>query len=153
MIDDWSRRFAEVIASAVREFGPSLRGVPLALLAVDCHPWHGSLGLAVLTAAEAESDPLLMNPGEMAAWRYYLFSDRLESWHLAAGLAREMQATYETASDRAAVAGAFFSACALAMEKPEVVEAIDRLERAPNFRISVAHPDSGEEFYLMTKRR
>jgi hypothetical protein len=147
MLDDWSRRFAEVVASAVREFGPSLRGVPLVSLAVECHPWNGALGLSLLTDAEAKSDPLLMNPAEMAAWRHYLVSDRLECWCPAVALAREMQTAYEATNDHAVVAGTFFSACALAMTKPAVVEAIERLERAPNFRISVAHPDSGEEFY------
>ena len=147
MLDNWTRRLAPAIAAAVREVVPSLRCIPVVLLAVDCHPWHGSLGLAALTAAEAEADSSLTNPAEMAAWQHYLFSDGLTSWQPTASLGIEMQTAFEAATDRAAVTDCFYRAVAQAMVQPEVVDAIELLEKTPMFRVSVAHPDNGREFF------
>ncbi len=109
--DDWIPRLAGTIAAAVREFAASLDGTPAVLLAVDCHPWHGSIELAVLTAGEVHADGLLADPSEMAAWRHYEFSAGLASWQPAAVLGGSMRAAYEAAADRRAAADAFFRAC------------------------------------------
>jgi hypothetical protein len=136
---------ADAIAAAVREFAPKLRGEAVALLAVDCHPWHGSIALAILTVAEVAADGLLADPAEMAAWRHYDFARGLSSWQPVAGLGQEMQAAYE-AGDRPAVGEAFLRACAAAVSSPQVAASLELLERSGDFRISVAHPDDGHEF-------
>jgi hypothetical protein len=145
--DDWIPRLTAAIAAAVQELAPRLRGTPVAFLVVDCQPWHGSIGLAILTVREAEADQLLLDPMEMAAWRHYDFTAGLPSWLLAGTLGRTMQAAYEAADDRRGVAEAFFRACAEAVATPEAADALELLERASGFRISVAHPDDGREFF------
>jgi hypothetical protein len=145
--DDWMPRLSAAIAATVREFASGLGDTPVALLAVDCHPWHGSVGLSVLTAAEADADGLLADPAEMAAWRHYDFSAGLASWQPAAPLGRSMRAAYEAAADRRAAAEAFFRACAEAVACPEAVAALGSLQRRGDFRISVACPDDGREFF------
>lgn len=142
---DWTPRLAEAIAGAVREFAPTLDGAAVVLLALDCHPWNGTLGLSALTAAEVEADSLLNDPAEMAAWKHYDFAARLASWQPSAGLGAEMQASYE-ASERPAIAAAFLSACAAAVLLPSVSAALTSLAQADGFRWSVTHPDSGQEF-------
>lgn len=141
------RSLADIIAATVREFAPVLRGTPVVLLAVDCQPWHGLLGISLLTAAEVDADAQLADPAEMAAWRYYDFSAGLASWQPAALLGRFMQAAYESASDRQATAESFLRACAGAVASPLVVAAVRSLERTGNFRISVTDPDNGREFF------
>jgi hypothetical protein len=138
---------ADAIAAAVREFAPQLDGEAVAFLAVDCHPWHGSIALAVLTAAEVAMDGLLADPDEMAAWRHHDFTQGLLSWQPVAALGREMRAVYES-GERPTVADAFLRACAAAVSSPQVVAALVLLERADKFRVSVAHPDDGREFVV-----
>jgi hypothetical protein len=143
----WKRSLADTIATTVKEFAPVMRGIPVVLLALDCQPWHGSLGLSLLTAAEAEADTQLADPAEMAAWRYYDFSAGLVSWQPAALLGRSMRAAYESAPDRRATAESFFRACAEALASPDVAGVVGSLARADEFRMSVAHPDDGREFF------
>jgi hypothetical protein len=145
--DDWIPLLAATVAAAIREFAPRLGGIPVKMLAVDCHPWHGSIELAVLTADETTRDGMLADPSEMASWRHYRFSEGLASWRPAAPLGCLMRAAYEAANDRRAVAEAFLRACAVAMTSPEVAAAVESLVRAGDFRISVAHPDDGREFF------
>jgi len=116
--DDWIPRLAATVAATIREFAPKLCGIPVKILAVDCHPWHGSVGLAVLTADEAVMDGMLADPSEMASWQHYRFSEGLASWQLAAPLGCVMRAVYEVAAERRTVAEAFLRACAEAMTYP-----------------------------------
>ncbi len=143
---DWTPRLAAAVADAIREFAPTLRGSPVVLLAVDCHPWHGSVDLAVLTAGEVAADAGLADPADMAAWQHYCFSDRLAAWRPVAALGAEARRGYEAAADPQAAAEAFMRACAAATAHPEVVAAAELLERAAGFRFTVTHPDDGREF-------
>ena len=51
----WSKELGEVIARTLLEAKPFFEGQALAILAVDCHPWHGHLervdGSRVITRA------------------------------------------------------------------------------------------------------
>jgi hypothetical protein len=143
--DGWTVQLADAIAAALHEFSPRLGGEKVALLAVDCHPWHGSVDLAVLTASEVATDPLLADPAEMAAWRYHNITRELSSWEPVERLGREMQSAYES-GDRRAVAEGYLRACATAVTSTKVVAALRLLERSSGFRVSVAHPDDGREF-------
>lgn len=115
------------------------------MLALDCHPWHGSIGIAALTAKEVATDRALDDPAEMAAWRFFDFARDFESWQAATALGQEMKSAYDS-GDRPAVVEAFLSACAAAMTSNAVGEALEGFTRAPGFRLSVAHPDNGREF-------
>ena len=152
MLNDWTQRLATATAKAVREFAPTLAGEPVILLALDCHPWHGSIDLAVLTHREVEASPFLHNPTEMASWQHFYFSSSLESWKTVDELAAEMKAAYYSASDMEQVAEAFMIACAHVAFYPEVVESVELFVRHANFRISVTHPDNGHEFVTGSSR-
>jgi hypothetical protein len=143
--EDWTARLAAAIAAALSDFAARPSAEAVAMLAVDCHPWHGSLALALLTTAEAETDPLLADPAEMAAWRYYDFARDLPCWQSVAQLGAEMRAAYD-AGERPAVAIAFLRACTAAVLSPQAGAALRRLSQARGFRLSVAHPDNGQEF-------
>jgi hypothetical protein len=143
--ENWATKLADAIVEAVREFAPQLGTEAVAMLAVDCHPWHGTVALALLTAAEVELDQRLADPAEMAAWRHFEFTRELSSWRPVAELGRQMQAAYD-AGDRSQLAEAFQRACATAVSSPQVAAALARLRRAAGLRLSVAHPDDRREF-------
>jgi hypothetical protein len=145
LFSDWTRQLSDAIANALREFALKHSDEPVVLLAVDCHPWHGSVALAVLTAAEVAADELLADPAEMAAWKHYDFTRELSSWRPVAGLGRDMQTAYES-GDRLAMTDAFLRACAAAVSSPQVIAALELLERIADFRVSVRHPDNDREF-------
>jgi hypothetical protein len=142
---DWTPRLASAIAGALREFAPQLGTELLAMLALDCHPWHGSIGIAALTAKEIAADRAFDDPAEMAAWRFFDFARDFESWEAATALGQEMKSVYYS-GDRPAVVEAFLGACAAAITSDVVVEALDGIARVDGFRLSVAHPDNGREF-------
>jgi hypothetical protein len=138
-------RLADAVAAAVCVFAPQLGGEAVVLLAVDCHPWHGAVALAILTTSDVTPDRLLADPAEMAAWRHYDFARELPSWQPVARLGREMQAAYE-AGDRPIVAEAFLRSCAAAVSSAQVGASLKLLNRTGEFRVSVTHPDNGHEF-------
>ena len=129
----------------MREFATRVGSEPLAILAMDCHPWHGTLGLAALTATEVAADKLLADPAEMAAWRYFDFTRDLSSWQPASDLGERMKSAYEN-GDRRAVADAFFRACVAAMTSKVVRDALAVFVRIDDFRLSVPQPDDRREF-------
>jgi hypothetical protein len=100
--DNWTQRLASAIAIAVREFAELLRGEPVAAFDVGCFPWHGFVELSLLsllTAAELDTNPAMLGPRELAAWRYYNFSGGVASWDAAAELGRLMSKAYYSADD------------------------------------------------------
>src|SRR5262249_8657981 len=143
--DDWTPKLASAIAGALREFVPRLGSEPLAMLAVDCHPWHGGLGLAALTGIEVATQSFLADPAEMAAWRYFDFARDMPSWKATSELGNQMKSAYHV-GDCTAIADAFLHACATAITSNVVCEALAPLVRTNTFRLSVAHPDDGREF-------
>lgn len=145
--EEWTTRLAAAMAAAVVEFARQVRGSRFVLVAVDCHPWHGTIHLAALTEAEAAADPLLADPAEMAAWTHFRFTSTLGSWRHAEGLAREMRAAYDAAADKREVAEAFLRACARAAASMEFTDAVQFLDKGDTFRLSVPHPDDGREFF------
>jgi len=146
--DDWTPRLASALAVAVREFCTPLGGEPVVCLDVGCFPWHGFIELSALTAAEMDADPALLDPREVASWRFYNFSEGVAWWAATAELRERMSQTYYAAEEksRAATAEAFLRACAKAAAVPQVEAALSSLPRDPRFRVRVAHPDSGREF-------
>jgi hypothetical protein len=144
---EWTDALAVAVSATVAHLASRLRGEPLAMLAVDCHPWHGTLSLSVLTASEVDADPMLADPAEMAAWRHFHSSDGKPGWDAVAELGQEMRAAYSASPVRCETATAYLKACAVAMASSGVLSAIEAFDRDPRFRISVAHPDDGREFY------
>ena len=147
--NDWVLRLASAIAAALREFAPRIVEDAVVMIAVDCHPWHGRLGLAALTESEVAADQLLADPTEMAAWRHYDFTRNLEVWKQVPELGAVMRIAYEE-GDRPVVAEAFLCACAEAVLESQVRESLSAIPRAVSFRVSVRHPDNGREFVSLS---
>jgi hypothetical protein len=146
--DDWIARLADSIAAAIQEIAPLLANESIALFAVDCHPWHGMVGLAILTSEELARNSLLAEPSEMAEWQHYDFACQLAAGKSFIPLGEEMRSAYYQAEDRPRMAEAFLKACAVAATTPQVTAALELLKREKNFRISVTHPDSNREFMV-----
>jgi hypothetical protein len=118
------------------------------MFAVDCHPWNGVIVLAFLTHAELEDAPFLSEAAEMAAWKYYDFGAGLQCWRSAPAIGSRMRTAYEEAGDdRSTVATQFFQACAKAVASKQVQDVLFTYRLAENFKITIPHPDTGEEFY------
>ena len=138
----------DAIAAAVQEIALLLINESIALFAVDCHPWHGMVGLAMLTGEELASNPMLAEPSEMAAWRYYDFASALAVGKSFIPLGEEMRSAYYQAEDRPSMVEAYLEPCAVAVTAPPVTAALELLKREKGFRISVTHPDSNREFVV-----
>jgi hypothetical protein len=142
---DWTPRLSSAIAGALCEFTQHVGAEPLVMLALDCHPWNGDIGISALTANEAAINMSLNDPAEMAAWRFFDFAGDFDSWQVVTELGQQMKSAYYS-GDRHAVVESFFIACAAAITSDVVDEAIERFIRIDGFRFSVAHPDNGREF-------
>jgi hypothetical protein len=147
---DWVPRLASAMATTIREYGAwRLEGQSIVVFNVGCFPWHGLLELSILTAGELDSDPVLTEPGEMAAWFHYNVGVGLRSRYAVVELAWEMSAIYNGAaeSDKAGVAEVFMRACAEAAGHPDVRAALWSVGLDPRFRITVDHAGDGRDFY------
>lgn len=131
------------VVAALREQAPALMGEELALLALDLHPWHGQIALCLLTEAECLGDPDLRDPVEMAGWRFFEFSERLEAWRAVHPLAQAMKADYEASRESAEK---YFEVGAQVLGSPQVATELAKYRLGRQFRLSVAHPDSQREY-------
>lgn len=146
MNETWSSDFAGIFAATVAELAPKFVGESVAMIAVDCHPWHGTLALCALTESECADDPELRDPAEMASWRLFNCSDDATAWQATTALCDSMRSDYDSADDRAAVATKYLRSCAASLSSQIVLDAISKLERSSKFRLSVTHPDDSIEF-------
>jgi hypothetical protein len=145
---DWITRLSDAIVASLQEFVPLHGHETFALFAVDCHPWHGMIGLAMVTSEELVSEPFLAEPAEMAAWRHYNFAGQLAAGKLFIPLGEEMFSAYDQFEDKPTGALTFLEACAIAATSSQVTAALGLLNRESGFRVSVTHPDSDQEFVV-----
>lgn len=115
------------------------------MLALDCHPWNGDIGISALTATEVARDHSLADPAEMAAWRFFDFASDFECWQEVTEIVREMKTAYYS-EDRLRVVETFIGACAEAITSDVVGAALEKFALAEGFTLSVVHPDTGREF-------
>jgi len=148
-VSQWQITLAKLIADVFAEFRASVDD-EMEMFVVDCHPWNGGIYLAFLTSSELRDSPFLSEIAEMASWRYYAF-DRdfidLTSSPALAEHAFTMRTPYEEADDPHEVANQYLSACAAALASKTVQDTLATFRRTTGFKISVPHPDSGEEFF------
>jgi hypothetical protein len=148
----WTQRLAKEVAAAVRHFQQSkLKDCPVVVFDLGCFPWHGSIELSFLTAAEADADPKLFDPSAIAAWDHYDFAGENGPWPAGKELGKETSDLYHKADDaRESVVDAFLRASAAAVATPEVSAALNELTRDPRFQIWVLHPDTDQAFWPLT---
>jgi hypothetical protein len=150
----WTQRLAQSVAAAVRHFHQSeLKGCPVVVFDLGCFPWHGSIELSFLTAAEVDADPHLFDRSAIASWTHYNFVGVKEPWPAGKELGQLMADLYHDTDDederdiRGTVVEMFLRASAAAVATPEGTAALGELTRDPRFQIWVQHPDTGQEFW------
>lgn len=146
--EQWTTDLSRSITDALRDFRSKVND-EMAVFAVDCAPWNGVIVLAFLTQPELNENPILSEPSEMAAWRYYDFGARLPfGQSVSIALGSHMRTTYEQAGEnRGDMANQFFRACANAAASEPVIKALSHFSRTAAFRITIPHPDTNEEYY------
>jgi len=87
---------ALAIADALRS--APLRGRVIRAIALDVHPWHGHIGLCVLTDEDEEYPSLREQREDMASWSFFNLAATPEGPRVAP-LAEAMRAEYERAGD------------------------------------------------------
>lgn len=143
----WKDNFAQILIDTLMKLHESIGNIPLSMIAIDCHPWHGGLYLAILQFSEVNCDPNLANLDEMAAWQMYDCAQSLSQWQPINKLAQKMGDDYSQATiSKAIIAENYFQACADVLSSDKVSTIIQKFQLQDNFRISVAHPDHGKEF-------
>lgn len=135
------------VAAALERLCHAIGDLPIVRLSLDCHPWNGTIELALLTLEEARQHPDLLDPSEMAAWRHFAFTAADTKWReTIADLEAEMAVAYGATDDRDAIVRYYLELCAAALRSPEVSIVLSRFVRAEDFAFSVTHPDTDEEF-------
>ena len=147
-LGEWCADLAKLVANSLTEYRSQANDA-MELFAVDCAPWNGVIALAFLTMPELKAAPFLSEVAEMAAWKAYDFGAGLGSWQpLAFDLGSRMRAEYESAGERrSVVAGQFLRTCAVAVASEMVQAAFSTYRLGENFRITIRHPDTDEEYY------
>jgi hypothetical protein len=145
--EQWRRDLTTLFSTALGEFNAGIDD-EMEMFAVDCHPWNAVIVLAFLTHAELKDAPFLAEVAEMAAWKYYDFGADLPCWHSELDIGSRMRTEYEKAGEnRSTVATQFFKASAEAVASKQVQDALFTYRLTEKFKITVPHPDTGEEYY------
>ena len=71
----WGEKLEDLIVRALLDFKKEV-SEEMTMFSVDCHPWHGRIGLAFLSRKEAEKTPFLKDPDEIAGWDFFNFADK-----------------------------------------------------------------------------
>ncbi len=142
--EDWRNRLEKRIVQALAHFRPQMNE-PMRMFSVDCHPWHGRIGLAFLSEKAAEVEPFLNDAEEMAGWDHFNFADKDFFFET---VGREMWETYDQASpDHDKIAIEFLRQVAQAVASDGVQEKLKTFRQARHFKITITHPDTGREFF------
>ena len=146
--DGWLRELSKLVAAALADFTGIVGDEDeMEMFAVDCHPWNGGVFLAFLTRAELTEDPLLSEPSEMAAWKYYDFAEGLPSWQAISEIGSQMKTAYKIAGDRAEFVRMSLQTCAMAIASDDVQNELAKFRLTKRFKITVPHPDSNLDYF------
>jgi len=117
-------------------------------LAYDCHPWHGGIGLCLLTSREDFPEETY-GKWALGDWRLQDFTSSIgaEGWPAAKDLGQLMLQYYdgETTTDTdltpAERADVIFRCCAKALRSEKVAESLTRYQLSSDFEFGVFDPD------------
>lgn len=148
--DQFAHELAERIYLELNGVKIQLQYDEIRALAIDCHPWFGSLNLCILTGREdfsVEED----GKWSIADWRYFDFtSTPNENWPYAKDLIQQMKAYYDSSldEDRASCVESIFRACAKALLSPAVSRSLEfyGFKLTSDFEFGVFdhdHPEKG----------
>jgi hypothetical protein len=118
------------------------------MMAVDCHPWDGVVEISFLTDDEFDQDPFLLDPEEMAAWKYYHISKESSKHDLLNGVALKMKNEYFASSSKSEYADAVFEMISETLKSPGVSQLVGSFKTRKGLKVSVANPDNAKEYYI-----
>lgn len=138
----FTAELATLIADELRARADQLRPLVLRCVALDVHPWHGRISLAILTSDDVAYSDIKAQREDMAAWSGFALTAAGDSpWPRADALAAAMRAEYEVHRD----AGVLLSAAASALDAAEVTAVLAGFELAPTFERFVGDPDDPDQ--------
>lgn len=142
-LDRFEQALAVAIAARLDALADTHAVRVLRSVALDVHPWHGRIGLAVLTDEDPPYGSKIEQREEMAAWRVFELATSPaatpeSAWPSVDELGRAMRAAYS--QDRAS-AQAYLEAAARALDDARVTAVLRRFATSPDFERFVGHPD------------
>lgn len=142
-------KYEKIISSSLNDLIDYLSNEgDLDMFAIDFHPWDGLIEYSVLTKSEVEEDPLLKNSEEMADWKFFHVSSESSVWRDGISqIAHDIKISYEEAENKVEMIEAEYKCIVSAMESENVQSSLAELSLSQSFRISIANPDSGDEYY------
>ena len=146
---DWFiNRLADCTAAELDYWQSRWKVETIRALALDCHPWHGGIGLCLLTTREEFADDDL-GKWALGDWRLQDFTSSVGApgWPAVKDLEQRMQQYYngETETDvdlePADRADVIFRCCAKALCSDVVATSLKRYRRGGDFEVGVFDPD------------
>lgn len=146
---EWfTMQLAERTANELNFWWSRLKVETIRALAYDCAPWHGGIGLCLLTGRE-EFPEETYGKWSLGDWRLQDFTSSVgaEGWPAVRDLAQIMLQYYEgvtkadtdlTPAERAEV---IFCCCAKALQSKQVAESLERYQLSGDFELGVFDPD------------
>lgn len=148
-IHNWENKLADVLSSSLAIFRNENED-EMEMFAVDCHPWNGIIALAFLTHSELKDAPYLSEASEIAAWKNYNFTAKLETSESLSTVGLEMRTEYETSGgDKSSIVKLFLRSCAAAVASKKVQDVLSTYRLSGSFKITIPHPDSNEEYFIV----
>jgi hypothetical protein len=146
--DYFARCLGERIAHELDFWSGRWKFESIRALALDCAPWHGSIGLCLLTTREDFPEDEY-GKWALGDWRLQDFTGSIgaEGWPAVQDLEQIMQQYYEgqamTDADREPVerAQVIFRCCATALLSDKVAAALKHYDLSADFEIGVFDPD------------
>lgn len=121
---------------------------------LGCHPWHGYLELSFLTIDEPHLGTHSGKFDEIAAWRWYNFTQTFTSgWPQATDIERWMKARWDEAEEKQVVSDVFLGAAVSVVESGPVLAELARYRRTSDFEITVFDPDNRARGNLVRNSR
>lgn len=144
----FERELSDLIAAELDHQAEQLRPHELRAVALDCHPWHSILDLAVLTDADDADKweigdwqlyPLTPEDDDAAPWTAAGSWARLAREYWESAVAGNSHERGEQAADR------LFQSCARALESAGVRSTLAKFRLAEDFQLYVGNPDDPDE--------
>ena len=143
----FTNKLEEIIRRELLKRSDNFSDELISALAIDCHPWHGTIELCFLTPQDS------VGKWHLADWKYFQFTDpeACGGWEEAQELCLLMQEEWEACfcdgdseHERAQaklVAEKFFRCCAAALKSDGVQRALKCYKSTNDFEVWVGDPD------------
>jgi len=141
--DRIAEQLAVVIGNTLTRFRSELNE-PISIVALDFHPWHGRMALAVLTESELARESRLVDANMVSSWNHYDIGAGYAEWQPAQKMATAMESLYVQTQD----ANILFQCCASALGARPAVKAALRSAVADDFQMRVVNADDQRDYFV-----